>query len=328
MPLIRSTRLNWPRWWAAVAFLILGPVVLVGPYVAVKGGLGTKPAIARLLGTAPKSAPGAVERARPLDPHQSTAKTYLLATRAMAEAVRDSVTIPLLPLVLVGLLHLRLGGDRGRIWLFLAIINLAAVAALVRLHATGGYCSPRHAMVLAFLLIPTAAFGLDRLLHRIAIPARWFGLGDDKLSPGPAVWVLLLAGFVAWNTRPFLEPIGAGFGGYRRAAAYLSKNAPPDEKVVDVTGWSLYYAHRSGYTFANLIEAPGNPNVRWVVARDAHLKGPWLYCIQLRQLVAGLEPVETYVSRQGKYLLRVYVFDRQAKIARGGPRGDRESTHG
>ena len=39
-----------------MAFLVLGPLLLVGPYVALKGGLGTKPAVARLLGTAPKSA--------------------------------------------------------------------------------------------------------------------------------------------------------------------------------------------------------------------------------------------------------------------------------
>ncbi len=63
MPILRSTRMLWPRWWAAVGFLVIGPALLVGPYVAMKGGLGTKPAIARLLGTAPKSAATAVERA-------------------------------------------------------------------------------------------------------------------------------------------------------------------------------------------------------------------------------------------------------------------------
>ena len=71
MPLLRSTRLNWPRWGAAMAFLVLGPALIVGPYVAAKGGLGTKPAVARLLGTAPRSAALAVERERPLDPGQS-----------------------------------------------------------------------------------------------------------------------------------------------------------------------------------------------------------------------------------------------------------------
>src|ERR687894_435817 len=73
MPLMRTTRLNWPRWGAAMAFLVLGPLLLVGPYLAIKGGVATKPAVARLLGTAPRSAPLAVERERPLDPDQSTA---------------------------------------------------------------------------------------------------------------------------------------------------------------------------------------------------------------------------------------------------------------
>ena len=37
LPLSSSTRINWPRWWGAVGFLMLGLVVLAGPYMAVKG---------------------------------------------------------------------------------------------------------------------------------------------------------------------------------------------------------------------------------------------------------------------------------------------------
>ena len=128
MPLLRSTRLNWPRWGAAMAFLVLGPLLLVGPYVAVKGGLGTKPAVARLLGTQPRSAALAVERERPLDPDQSTAKTYVLAIRAMAQAVRTSVTLPLLLLAAVGLVSAwPLGG--GRPWLFMTIVMVTSAMA-------------------------------------------------------------------------------------------------------------------------------------------------------------------------------------------------------
>ena len=95
IPLMKLTRLHWPRWWAAVGFLVIGPALLIAPIVASKGGISTKPAVGRVLGTVSRSAPSAVERQRPLKPDQTTRETYILATRAMAMAVRDSVTVPL-----------------------------------------------------------------------------------------------------------------------------------------------------------------------------------------------------------------------------------------
>jgi hypothetical protein len=324
MPFLRSTRLYWPRWWAAVGFLVLGPALLVGPYVFMKGGLATKPAVGRILGLAPKSAPDAVERNRPLERELTTPEAYASASKAVFEAVRDSVSIPLLPLAALGILRTWPWGLKARLWLFLGIIGIAATFALLRLHATGGYCSPRHALVLSELLILGAASALDRGLRTIKIPGRYLGLGDAKFTAGPAIWIVLLSGYAAWAAPAIKEPINAGFGGYRKAGDYLAKNVPQDAKVVDVTGWSLYYAQRSGYTFANLIEAPGDPNVRWVVARESHLKGPWGYCQKLRQLVAGLAPVETYAEQQGNYWVRVYVFDRKAGLVTAADRkGDR-----
>jgi 4-amino-4-deoxy-L-arabinose transferase-like glycosyltransferase len=315
MPLLRSTRMNWPRWWGAVGFLVIGPAVLVGPYVAAKGGLGTKPAIARLLGTASKSAADAVERQRPLDPNQSTAKTYAVATKAMFEAVRDAVTIPLLPLALVGLWTWTPGAPRARVGLFLGVMGLAAALALVRLHATGGYCSPRHAMVLAIVLIPAAASGLDLVLRSARIPGRWLGLGEGRLAAGPAVWVLAIAALVAWNGSEMFAPINARYGGYREAGAWLATHVPEGQRVVDVTGWALYYGERPGYTFATLIEAPADPNARWVVVRETHLVGPWTYCARLRALVAGRKPVEVFPATARGDQARVFVYDRFAPPA-------------
>jgi 4-amino-4-deoxy-L-arabinose transferase-like glycosyltransferase len=201
MPLLRSCRLNWPRWWAAVGFLVIGPALLVGPYVFVKGGLGTKPAIARLLGTAPKSAADAVERQRPLDPEESAVKTYAVAAKAVFEAVRDATTVPLLALAVLGLGLCRPWAERSRVWLFVAVIGGATTLALMRLHATGGYCSARHALVPALLLIAAAAAALHRLLRSIVIPGRWVGLGEGRWTPGPAVWVLALGGLIASTRR-------------------------------------------------------------------------------------------------------------------------------
>src|SRR5262249_20720282 len=41
LPLSPATRINWPQWWRAVAFVVGGLVLLLGPYIALKGGVGT-----------------------------------------------------------------------------------------------------------------------------------------------------------------------------------------------------------------------------------------------------------------------------------------------
>ena len=53
----RATRLDAFPWRRLVAFAVAGMVVLVGPFVALRGGLGTKPGIARVLGLAPDRTP-------------------------------------------------------------------------------------------------------------------------------------------------------------------------------------------------------------------------------------------------------------------------------
>ena len=309
IPLLRSTRLHWPRWWAAVAFLVIGPACLIAPILVTKGGLSTKPAVGRVLGTAPKSPAWAVERQRPLDPDQSTAQTYLQATRAMALAVRDAVTIPLLPFALLGFIFSWPPGERARPWVFLSIVMIGWALALIRLHATGGYCTPRHAMILAYPLIASAAFGLEQLLKRIAIPGRWIGREDGRYTAGPIVWLAALAGLFAMYQADLKAPINGQFHGYRDAAAYLAAHVPRDAKVVDVTGWSLFYGERKGYTFANLIEAMGDPGVKRVVVRDAHLKGRWEYCRQIQELIGDRKPVASYPEHPVGKQSVVFVYD-------------------
>ena len=314
MPLLRSTRMNWPRWWAAVAFLAIGPALIVGPYIASKGGLGTKPAIQRLLGTAKQATADAVERKKPLDPNQSTARTYAVAAKAMFEAVREATTLPVLILAAVGLALAWPPGERSRAWLFLGVVGTAAAAALTRLHATGGYCTGRHAMVLALLLFPAAAAGLDRLIDAIAIPGRWLGQADGRYKAGPAIWALALGGLGAWFAPQTLAPLNANFTGYREAGLWLrGADTSPGTPVVDVTGWSLFYGQRTGYTFADVGYANQDPKVRFLVAREAHLAGPWTYCKQLQSMVAGLKPVKTFPENPTPKQSKVLVFDLSAR---------------
>jgi hypothetical protein len=320
LPWLKSTRMNWPRWWAAVGFLVIGPIVIVGPYIAAKGGIGTKPAIGRLLGTEAKSAPDAVERSKPLDPRQSTLRTYAEAAKAVVGAVREAATLPILALSAVGMFVTlrKTGTNRARSWLLLTIIGVAAALALMRLHATGGYCSPRHAMVLVMPLILAAGAGLDRLMTSFPVPGAWLGLRDDEqFAAGPVVWVAALGGLLAWNCTAIREPINYAKVGYKDAGEWVADHVTPGAKIVDVTGLSLYYSGHPGYTFATLIEAPGDPSLRWVVVRDNHLKGPWSYCKKLTALVEGLKPLETFPKDAKPGQAKVYVFERPLPLASG-----------
>ena len=309
VPLLRSTRMHWPRWWAAVAFLVIGPACLIAPIVAMKGGLATKPAVAKLLGTTAKSAPTAVERERPLNPDQTSTQTMILAARAVAFSIRDAVTIPLIPFALLGLAWSWPPSGRARPWIFLGVIGVAWTLALVRLHATSGYCTPRHAMILAYPLIASAAFGMIRLFEKMAIPGRWLGLDDVRYTAGPLVRLVALGALGSFYFGAIAEPLNERFVGYRGAAEYLKANVPEGEKVVDVTGYSLFYADRPGYTFATLMAAKGDPSVTRMVVRDAHLVGAWWYCDEIRQLLRDRKPVASFPDDPKPKQPVVFVYD-------------------
>ncbi len=316
IPILRSTRLHWPRWWAAVAFLVIGPACLIAPIVASKGGLSTKPAVGRVFGIAPRSAALAVERQRPLDPGQTVAQAYFQGARAMAFSVRDAVTVPLLPLALLGLILAWPPGERARPWVFLSTVMIAWALAMIRLHVTGGYCTPRHALILANPLIAAAAFGMTRLLGGLSMPGRWFGQEGTRYTAGPVVWALALAALAVFYKADLELPINDRFAGYRGAAAYLKARVPEGDKVVDVTGWALFYGRRPGYTFANLDEGTADKGVTRVVVRDAHLTGPWIYCRQIRDLIGDREPVASFPEHPGRKQSVVFVYDWSAEAAR------------
>jgi hypothetical protein len=320
MPVLRSTRLNWPRWWAAVGLMVIGPALVLGPYVALEGGLATKPAVARLLGKAPPSPAGAVERARPLDPDETAASIYFYAAKSAYEAVRDAVSLPLFPLALLGLALAWPYGEKARGWLFFWITGAAAMLALIRLHATGGYCTPRHAMLVALPLIAAAGSACDRLARSLAIPGRLLGQGAATFRPGPAVWAGLLALYAAWSAPTLFRPLNAAYAGYREAAAWMAAHTAPDARVLDLTGWSLYYGGRTGYTFHNLGDLQRDPNVAYVVVRGAHLRGPWNYCDLSRRMTAGATLVATFPEHPQPGQSRVFIYDRRPEagaVARG-----------
>jgi hypothetical protein len=315
LPLHRATRINWPRWWAAIGFLVIGPICLAGPYMALKGGIGTKPAIARLIGTAPPSGPEALERDHPVPPDQSTFETYRQATARMIKAGRGAIRMPMLPLVVLGLAVARPWTARARIWLLGGIIVAASAVGLIRLHATGGYCTVRHALVPGMLLTLAAANGLAWLMRSVVIDGRWFGHADERFRPGPAVWAAVLALLVGYPYYESMTPYRGSFDAYREAGSWIAGRKAVDHgKVLDLTDWTLYFSQTApdqGFEFANVHWGVQDPTTRWVVVRDAHIEGHWHYSQLLQGFLGDREPVAMFPPDPWPGQVQVCIFDRR-----------------
>jgi 4-amino-4-deoxy-L-arabinose transferase-like glycosyltransferase len=330
LPLSSSTRINWPRWWGAVSFLVLGLVILAGPYMVMKGSPGTKPAIARVLGLAPVSPPDALERERPLPADQTSLETYRQATERMLKVIRGVVWTPLLPLSALGFLMIRPGPARPRLWLFLGVVLVASAVGLVRLHATTGYGTVRHGLIPGTILLLAAAHGASWLIDRLHFPGKWLGIGHESLRPGPVVWAAFLVSIVIVpRFREWSTSVPGPFHAYRDAGDWLAQNSRDSERVLDLTDWSLYFSQKSGYRFAQVYEAPADPRTRWIVVRTPHLEGRWNYTKVVRDLVGGRAPVALVPARPEPGQLQVQIFDlyrEGAGLARSESRADREAA--
>jgi hypothetical protein len=311
LPLQQAARINWPRWWGAIMLVAGGVMLFSGPYVAIKGGLGTKPGIARVLGLAPRSAPQALEREEPLAPEQTTVETYRLAAARTMESLAGSVTLPFLPFALVGLFVAASRPDRARAALLIGVILGASVVALVRLHATGGYLTARHALIPGMILTLAAAAGLSWLTSKVSIPGRWLGLAHERFRLGPAVWVMLLALVVIVPYVGSLGPAHPGpFAVYYTAGDWLAANTRPGEKVLDLTDWSLFFSEREGYHFADVYKAPADPQMRWIVVRRPDVDGQWHFSEIIRELVSGKAAVAQLPAQAAPGELQISIFDR------------------
>ncbi len=316
IPFQKSTRIHWPRWRAAMGFLLGGVLILAGPYIALKGGLGTKPGIARVLGLAPGSDDLALEREKPIAEGQTMFERYSNSGIRALKAFRGAVTPPLFPFAIIGIVAAWWIPDRARSWLFLSIILFASWAALTRLHAIAGYCTIRHGLVPGLILTLAAAHGITWLMSRMSLPGRFLGLGQERYRPGPAVWALLIAvGIVVPNLRA-LGPRNPGpFEVYEEAGAWIREHAKSGEQVLDLTDWSVFFSKRPGYVFADVYSAPGDPATRWVVVRKPHVDGRWHYSKVVRELIGGRQPVAVLPAAADPRQVQIRVYDRLAPAA-------------
>lgn len=317
-PLLRSTRVDWPRLGRVLALLAVATGALSLPVILSRGTLGTKPAVAKVLGLRDRSAPHAVERERPLEPGQTEAETWANAGAAFYRAIRQAASVPGLALALAGILMtpIATAAAARRAILIGLILSLSALA-LTRLHATQGYCAPRHTLVPAQILLLAAGQGLYLLIARGGdwasrrLPAGFAMTAQP--GPVPYLAVALLWGIA--HAEAFSEPIGHGALGYRMAGDFLAERLAPDEPLIDLSGWASFYADRPGYGFARLHEiTPENPS-RFLVLRKAHLMGPWDYCERMRALARDAELVAQFPSGERSRTSEVRVYERRTSVA-------------
>jgi len=313
VPLHRATRINWPRWWAAVGFMAIGSAVVVGPYMAANGSLVSRPGIARVLGLQAQSAANALERETPLAAGQTTAQTYRIAAGQALETLFANVPFALLAAAALGLFAARDGAIPPRTRLFLGIVFSASLFALVRLHATAGYCSPRNALVPGMLLILAAAKGLDWLMKTVSFDGRLVGLPGERLQPGAAVWALAVVPLILIPRlgEPVVSTPGP-FNVYWDAGIWLSQAEPKESKALDLTDWSLYFSRREGLNFADLPTAAEDPNVRWVVALGEQVDNPSTYSETLHNLIGDRPPIVAIPGEPAPGQTQIRIYERVA----------------
>ncbi len=224
----------------------------------------------------------------------------------------------LLVLAIVSLFAAGGNTHRGRKGLFLALILIGWLLALVRLHVTGGYCTPRHALIFALPVIAAAAQGLNFLVDRCT--ARFLAGANAHrraLLSGALIGICLVAGTVLYG-RDLIAPINPAFRGYRQAGEWLAAHSPRDARVLDLEGWATFYGERAGYTFEELGQAEHDPGLSWIVAHDALLIGPWYYCAALRRVVGDRSPVKSFPAERRPGIAQVHIFEVSGKLARTG----------
>jgi 4-amino-4-deoxy-L-arabinose transferase-like glycosyltransferase len=313
--IFRATRLDSRRWWRLIACVVSCVLVLAGPFVALRGGLGTKPGIARVLGLAPRSNPLALERERPLPPGQPILQTYRIASVRMLKVLRAAVTTAVLPFALLGMVVLARRRSCARGALFLGMVLAASAVALIRLHATGGYCTTRHGLVPGMLLTIVAAGGMAFLTSKLTIPGRWVGLvANHGECPSP-VWSLVIVVLILTNARGMDLPNSGPFAVYHTAATWLARNASDGGKVLDMTDWSLYLSRRPGYHFADVYKASADQATRWIVVREPHVEGRWPYTKFIRDLIGDREPAAVIPPRARPGQLQIRIYDRHMESA-------------
>jgi hypothetical protein len=310
-PVSRGTRLDWRRWSLAMAVMVVGPALLLGPFVVAKGGLATKPAVGRVLGLSSGAAALALEREKDVDPDLSPAQQYQQAVVRVGSVLMKTATPAILLFGVWGLVALlRARPETARLGVLSVAIVLGIGFALVRLYVKAGYATGRHFVVAITVISLFAAYGAIALAEGCERWAqRWKSTAWLRgRAPTLAVLTILaLAASTGWRT---FAAAGPGFSPYHQAGAWLAAHAEEPGAVLDLTNWSLYFSERTGYQFGDLYDASRNPQTRWILAQAGHLQGKFPYTRAVRALVGGREPVAVFPASGQDGGSQIAIYDR------------------
>ncbi len=179
------------------------------------------------------------------------------------------------------------------------------------------------------LLTLAAAHAMTAIVRRISIPGRWLGMANDSLRPGRPSGPCCSR---SWPLSPTSATsdrlIQARTLVYHNTGEWIARNVPGDERVLDMTDWSLYFSGRTGYAFADLYTATSDPQTRWIVVRDGQIDGPSPYCQVLRDLIGDRQPVAQLPAAAASNQMNIEIYDRQfpdAETADAAIAGDSET---
>ena len=178
-----------------------------------------------------------------------------------------------------------------------------SAVALVRLHATGGYCTVRHGLVPGMILTLAAASGLTWLMSKVSIPGRWLGLATRTAAARSRRLAALIAMLVVIPNIRSLGPPNAGsilrLPFHRRLArpAYRPDRAGPRSDRLVALLQRAAWVHPSPTS----TKPQPTPALRWIVARKPHVDGPLELQPGDSRLIADREPVALDSTRgQGR----------------------------
>ena len=100
---------------------------------------------------------------------------------------------------------------------------------------------------------------------------------------------------------------------YRSAADHIASLVRPDDRILDLTDWSLFFSGRSGYHFAYVFSAPADRATRWIVVTAPHVDGDRSFSPIVRRLIGDKEPLICIPPLADKKQLQLRIYDRGSR---------------
>jgi len=326
----RERRQPWSALAAAASCLVLGCVLVLGPYLFAMGEITPRAAVGRILGRhtpkgqdagSPGPAPAGTATnadAWRLDAHEPMSfaakdpTTSLRRRGCVAAAVQfvkelaDAFGYPIGAFCLLGVWRLRgsLSRPADR---FAQVYFLLFSLAVLSFASKEGYVSARHLLTLVVVGIGCAGYGTLEAGRWIA---NWRRAdprgGSEPECRQPAglcrlllAWgvVLLSAAFCLVEQR---EPLHVSRLGHRLAAEWLAVEAEAPGLVLDTRGWTGLYSGRATYRYDEARTAFGHPRLAYVVLEGRELEYQSGRSRTLRRLLdAAAEPVARFPDAAG-----------------------------